>query len=246
MYLMNSSDRIVEAMLGAHKHWDERREALALAPGSQRPASTAFTIALSREAGAGGTMVARALGERLKWPVYDRELVQRIAEDLGVHAKLLESVDERRVSWMEGFLNSLVSGQAVSDVAYKRRLLETLVSLGTHGECIIVGRGAAQILPPESTVRVRLVSPVEQRILSVSQRYGVPREEAARRIDTTDRARESFVQRLCGKDVADFRQYDLVLNTARFSVPECADLIVEALRRFQARKDRKNPSTLAG
>jgi hypothetical protein len=46
--------------------------------------------------------------------------------------------------------------------------------------------------------------------------------------------RMRFVKDYFRKDSADPRQYDLVVNSSRFSVGECADLIVESLRRFQA------------
>lgn len=37
------------------------------------------------------------------------------------------------------------------------------------------------------------------------------------------------------EDPADPRNYDLLLNTSRFTIGECAELIIEALRRLQAR-----------
>jgi cytidylate kinase len=187
---------------------------------------------MSREPGAGGTTIARVVAERLGWPVYDSELIQRIAEDLGVHTSLLQSVDEKRVNWLQECLNAWTSS-AVSDFAYRQRLLETLLSLASHGECVIVGRGAAQFLAPETTLRVRLVGPLEERSRSVSQRFGVSREEAARRIEATDRDRNQFVREYFGKDATDARLYDLVLNSSRFSIKECADLIIEALRQLE-------------
>ncbi len=221
---------------GWRKHWDRqrRREISELGPIAPTAAPPpALTIALSREPGAGATTIARAVGERLGWPVYDRELVQRIAEDLGTHATLLESVDEKRVSWMQECVNAWTFGDALSDFAYRKRLLESLLALAAHGECIIVGRGAAQFLPPETTLRIRLVGPLDKRIAWVSQRFGVSKEEAARRIEATDRDRNRFVQEYFRKEATDPRQYDLVLNSSRFSVNQCADLIVQALHRLQ-------------
>ena len=50
-------------------------------------------------------------------------------------------------------------------------------------------------------------------------------------------------QRLClalalwnGKDPTDPAGYDLILNSGRFTVDECADLIIEGLRRLQAQR----------
>jgi cytidylate kinase len=233
MNATTASTGMAEAMLAAHHHWERQRSKEASESGSLAQATVvpppAWTIAVSREPGAGGTTIARAVGDRLGWPVYGYELLQRIAEDLGVHASLLESVDEKRLNWVQEFINSLISGGVVSDFAYRKRLKETLLVLAAHGECIIVGRGAAQLLAPETTLRVRLVGPLDKRISRVSQRFGVSREEAARRIETTDRERNRFIQDYFSKDGTDPRQYDLVLNSSRFSVNQSADVIVEAL-----------------
>ncbi len=244
-----SSDRMASAMRQARKHWEQQRnqETSELGPlVSAVAAPPALTIAVSREPGAGGTTIARAVGARLDWPVYDHELVQRIAEDLGIHANLLESVDEKRVNWIQQCLNDWTSGGVVNDFAYRRELMEGLLSLAAHGECVIVGRGAAQFLAPETTLRVRLVGPLEKRIESVSQRFGASREEAAHRIETTERERNRFVRAYFGKDATDCRLYDLVLNSSRYSVDACANLIVEALHQLQKQSAQKQTGCSAG
>jgi cytidylate kinase len=179
--------------------------------------------------------VGRAVGERLGWVVYDRELVQHVAADMGVRTSLLESLDEKHRSWLLECLEAFASTPGVSESAYARRLLETLLSLSAHGECVIVGRGAAQVLPLGLTLRVRLVAPVDDRVRVVCQRLGIPDGEATRWVARTDGERIRFVSDHFRKDSTDPRQYDLILNTSHFSVTECADLIIEALRRLQAR-----------
>src|SRR5262245_15881472 len=69
-----------------------------VSPKLPRPA---LTIAVSREAGANGALVARAVEQQLGWPVYDRELLQRVAEHMGLRASLLEAVDEKRKGWFQ-------------------------------------------------------------------------------------------------------------------------------------------------
>ncbi len=233
----STSVLVAEAMERARRQWQAqvKREARAGIPLVRSP--PAFTIALSREAGASGSLVARALGERLGWLVYDRELVEHIAADMGVRASLLDSVDEKHRGWVLECLEAFASAPAISEGAYVRHLVETLLSLGAHGNCIIVGRGAAQVLPPAVTLRVRLVSAVEDRVRAASQRLGISPEEARRWVERTDGERVRFVNDHFHKDPTDPRGYDLVLNSSRFSVPECADLIVEAERRLQARQE---------
>ncbi len=238
----SQSERLIEALAKVLQHWQSRRKAEARQVDDSGPSSRAFTIALSRESGARGTSTAREVGARLGWTVYDHELLERVAQEMKLRTSLLESVDERKVSWLQECVEAFASVPSVSGSAYVRHLTETLFSLAAHGECVIVGRGAAQILPAETTLRVRLVAPVEWRVVAMSRKLGVSREEAARQVETIDRERVRFVKDHFQKEATDPRQYDLVLNSSRYSVGECADLIVEGLRRLQAHEPVGSPT----
>jgi cytidylate kinase len=231
--LRSISNRSPEALMRAGQHWEARHQAEA---NEASRAPTAFTIALSRQVGARGRSVAVLVGERLGWQVYDNELLERIAQEMHLRASLLKSVDERRQSWIAECFESFSSVPTVTEGSYVQHLLETLLSLGAHGECVIVGRGAAQVLPPAATLRVRLVAPMEQRAAFVRQHHGLSAAEAARFIETTDRERSRFARDHFHKDPTDPAGYDLILNSGRFTVDECADLIIEGLRRLQAQR----------
>jgi cytidylate kinase len=227
MNLRGTSDRSSEALMRAMHHWEGQRQAAG--PGS---APAGFTIALSREVGAGGTSVARAVGERLGWPVYDHELLEHIAREQNLRVTLLESVDERRTSWIEECMEAWGEIPAVSNSAYVRYLTETMLSLAAHGECVIVGRGAAQVLPPGSTLRVRLVAPPEQRVAWMMRERGLAQAEAARQVAHVENERTRFIRDHFQKDPTDVHAYDLVVNSGRLSVADCAGLIVDALHRL--------------
>ena len=51
-------------------------------------------------------------------------------------------------------------------------------------------------------------------------------------MENTDRERAAFIKDHFLKDPADPRWYDLLLNVSRWSVMECADLIVDGLSRL--------------
>ncbi len=76
-----------------------------------------FTIALSRETGTGGTLIGRELGDKLGWVVYDDQLLERIAQDMGLRTHLLKSVDERRHSWLLETAETFSSAHSKSDWA---------------------------------------------------------------------------------------------------------------------------------
>jgi cytidylate kinase len=244
MHHSRASERVTGALTQALHHWESRHQAEAADPRAGRTAP-AVTIALSREAGANAEAVARAAAGRLGWPVYDQELLRRIADEMGVHASLLASVDERRRPWLSECLEGFATNPAVSQGAYVRRLVETVLSLATHGECVIVGRGATHILPAATTLRVRLVAPLEARVESLRRREKLGHAEAARRVAELDRERAHFVREHFQKDTSDTHLYDLVLNTGRFSVAECAELIVEAARRLGRHAAAASPEPAA-
>jgi cytidylate kinase len=227
MMLGNATQRAIGALFHSHTYEHEEGEAGAGRPG--------LTIAINRQAGARGAEIARLVGEKLNWPVFDRELVQRIAEQTGVRARLLENLDERRVHWLREVIESFTSRPTVQTTTYLRHLVEVIASLSARGRCVIVGRGAAMLLPLATTLRVRVVAPLEDRIASVRQTQSLSRDAALRWIEHTDRERTLFYKEHFNKDVNDPLNHDLILNSGRFSPAECTDLIIEALKQMQQR-----------
>jgi cytidylate kinase len=227
------SERLAYALDRLHRQLQAEREAITTPGNFLGRSPAAFTVALSRQAGANGSPVARSVGERLGWNIYDRELLQQIADDMGVRSTLLETVDERHQSWLLECLESLGPASGVSQPGYVRHLVETLVSLAWHGQCVIVGRGAAQLLPAATTLRVRLVGSLSDRIKVMGARMTISQAEAEKLVQKIDRERFGFVPDHFHRDSTDPDGYDLVLNSSRFNILECSDLIIEALHRLQ-------------
>lgn len=188
-----------------------------------------FTIALSREAGTPALEVAREVGERLDWPVYDREVAARIAQVLHLPVAAVEAIDERRQSWLLECIESFGSGRELSESSYFRHLISVIRSLGEKGRCLIVGHGAEFILPPHSTLRVCLVGDREDRIAAISRSHRVDHWTASRQLDEIHRERIRFLSTHFNVDPTQPRNYDLVLNCSHWSPSYCADFILRAL-----------------
>jgi cytidylate kinase len=217
----------------ACRHWERRRQA-AQKTGAER-AVRPFSIAIAREAGSGATAIAQEVGRRLGWPVYDRDLVDHIAKEMGLRAGLLESLDERHTSWMSEAMQQFLATTAtpyVGESNYVRHVAETILALGTHGECVIVGRGSAMILREETTLRVRLVAPFKDRVARTAAVLNLDHAAAAKRLEQLDRERTQYIRDHFLKHPEDPHFSDIVLNTSRFSLNACADLIVDALHRM--------------
>lgn len=203
------------------------------APKGGRPLSIAF----SREAGAGGVTVAHEVGKHLGWPVYDRELFEKLAQDMKVDVSLIEDYDERRGSWLVDTIKAFSATASVSETAYFHRLVRMLQALGERGECIVVGRGSPYILPRETTLRVRIVASRADRIAFIAASQNLSRADATAFVETQDRDRVKFIKDHFHKDPDDPLSYDLIINRSRFSVEETSELVVSALRRMRARTE---------
>lgn len=211
----------------AVRHWERRRQLWERS--ATRAAESTTTIAISRDYGAGGRAIAQEAAEALGWPLYDRELVDKIAHDSGMQEKLLEDLDEKCPNWLAESLEGFAFTKHVSGAGYAVRLRKTLMALYCHGECIVLGRGAPQILPPQRTLSVRLIAPDKFRIAQIAKELGIPEKDAHAKIREVDGGRLAFVRNYFHKDPADALAYDLIINTSRFDTGACVDLILSAL-----------------
>ena len=199
----------------------------------QTPPRSPFTIAISREVGAMGNGVATEVGRRLDWPVYDRNILDKIAARLRRPPSHVQDIDERQGSWLgECFSSLLDHDHFVSSGAYFEHLLAVLRGLGSAGRCVIVGRGANFILPAETTLRIRMVAQTEDRARVAARRLGLSAQEAASYVETAERQRLAFLKAHFEEDPTDPHHYDLVLNMSRLSVDDAADLVIETLYRL--------------
>jgi len=210
-------------------------------PKGHRPTTDASeqkhaVIAVSREVGARGETVARELGHQLGCPVYGREIVEKVAEELRQPASVLQRFDERPTFWLEDWVMGMPGqGAPISMDTYVKYLFATVRGMAEMGRCVIVGRGAGRLLPASRTLRVSLIADRPDRIKTVQRVHHLDETAAVEWLDRTEHERSLFIRRNFGVDPADPHLYDVMLNTSRLSIAECADTIAGAFVQFEAR-----------
>lgn len=226
-------DQRVELM---KRHW---RNLPSPMPSATEPkqAGPGITIAISRQRGALGSQIGVEVGKQLDWPVYDRKLVDLVAERSVLRAELLESIDEHDRPWLIETLTGLSHPGEISSAGYLHHLKHVIAALASHGKCIIVGRGATAFLPSETTLKVRVHAPLEQRMQRVAQDEAISLEVAGGHIEEVDRGRAKFVAQHFETDVSRADLFDLVINSQRLTAEACAEMIATAARSMQAALD---------
>ncbi len=200
-------------------------------------------IVVSREAGAGGSEIARLVGQKLGWDVLDKEIVDCLASQFGTPHSLVEFVDEKHISWIEEVFSNWLEGQGFTSSTYVHRLNHLLLLAAHHGNVVIVGRSARFILPPQRGLSVRIVAPLDFRVEQVLLQRGVNENEAREIVEESDRQREAFVKEHFHHQAADPHMYDLVINVEKLVPEDAADLIVDAARSWMKKSGVTIPSS---
>ena len=195
-------------------------------------------ITISREFGAGGSDLARALGEKLQWPVLDRELVRAVAKRLRLDPRHVEPVDERTSNWLARLVASALlmsppeqhvdvdSNTVVHPDAVAEAARAAILAAAQTPPLIVVGHGAQCLFQHRpSTLHVRLVSSMDQRVDRICRRETCDRVAAAQVARRMDEVRRAYVRRHYHTDIRDPLLYDLHLNTSTIPIDVCVDVI---------------------
>lgn len=215
--------------------WTRLQETAARTAGRQELGPLTSTrvsyVAISREAGAAGPLVARLVGEQLGWEVYDKNLLDRTAQRYNESRLMLDQVDETAGNWIYDVFGTWMDPHVIPHVKYMVQVGHMIQVLARAGNAVFVGRGAQFLLPRSKTLAVRIVASETFRVARVQQRQSFGRLEALDWMHRADRGRQAFIQHFFHRDINDPHLYDLVLNVERLSPAAVVDHIVRAVCR---------------
>jgi cytidylate kinase len=167
--------------------------------------------------------LAEELHERLGWKILSQEDVssaaakayrmteQELFRGLYLPANFYERFTHRKTRY-------LLATQA------------TVTELLADGDGIYHGL-AGQFLFADlcNAFKVRIVAPMEYRIETAMQRFGLTRAEARRHLSDADDYRSRWGRQIFHADITDADLYDLVINLEQLSIDRAATMIVEIM-----------------
>lgn len=192
-----------------------------------------MTVAVSREAGARGTTVARKLAELLGWQVFDQETLDYLLHDDTARGQLLADVPAAARAWADEQIDRLQRQKRLSADPGAAAMVRLVLTVAARGDVVIVGRGAGYVLPAETTLHARVVAPFESRVGHFAEAFRLTREEATAEVRARDEKRAQFLTRTLYRDPAELYAYDVVVNSARLGLEGAAQFLGWALRTKQ-------------
>ena len=110
------------------------------------------------------------------------------------------------------------------------RLQNDIVKKLAQKPCIIVGRGASVTLADQSNVlNIFVYADKEDRIRRIMKKEQIDRPAAEERIRTVDRERREFFQKNTGLYWGDLDRFDIILDSSKYGIENCADIIMRYL-----------------
>jgi cytidylate kinase len=209
--------------------WQEERR-IAERKGLEGKNAQLPTVCISREYGARGAEMGRMVAERLGFRFYSQELIHDIAEEAHVRQQVVESLDERVQDGIAEWVSTMIKRGVFAPSDYLRNLSKVVLTLARHGKGVIIGRGAHFILDRGSTLRVRVIAPLEVRVSRISARDSLTEQAARAKIVRIDNERVAFNRQHYNADISDPAHYDMVVNTGTLGVEGAADQTVHAFR----------------
>lgn len=190
-------------------------------------------ITLSRDEGSFGNEIAMELANSLGWHLFDKEIVNYIAENNHVREDIVRQLDERSQGIIQESIMRLLRGPGIAPFGsdeYHNSLIKTLTTLATHGDAILVGRGANFALRgSEHGLHIRVTGSLDVRAKRASEAWQVSKEKAQACLASGDAQRRNFIHYHYGYSFDDLSYYDLVFNTDRISADQAANSILSVM-----------------
>lgn len=204
----------------------------------------ALVITIGREFGSGGRELGRRLSEELSIAYYDQEILKEIAQRTSLSESYVREIIEKRpfASYpihigrtMHPMGNPILDQTAL---IYQQQS-ETIKSLASKADCVIVGRCADYILRDQKPIRIFVYADMEYKVKRCKERApeneNLTDKEMEKMIKTVDKNRARYYDFYTGNDWGDKKNYDLCINTTGMSIKDSAHSLAQFIKTINNR-----------
>jgi hypothetical protein len=190
-------------------------------------------IAIEHDVGSLAKEAANALSREIGWQVFDKEIVEYIAENAHLRENVVRELDEKAQNFVhdevERLLRLLFEGESFGEVEYHQALLKTLATLRAHGEAILVGHGGAFAFEDKSCLSIRITASSDVRAKRLCRRWKEPVEKVQKHMHESDQEIKEFIHFHFRKNRDDLTSYDLIFNTDHLPTNKIVNAVLEVL-----------------
>ena len=181
-------------------------------------------VTISRQHGAGGREIGKALAEKMGVPFYDKQLTALVAEESGLAQEYINQIEEK-----DSMLYSLYLSTEANQTAINAQSA-VLKEIAEKGSCVIVGRAADYVLSEYNPYKVFVFAPLEYKKARIMANYGDEESLALSNIEKADKRRAKFYQNITGKEWGKAENYNLLVDGS-IGVDKVVEQILTAIEK---------------
>jgi len=198
-------------------------------------------ITISRDYASGGRKLGRLLAKRLGYHYVDKSLFQKIAEDLNVSERTLESFEksrEYRISntfsklFGQSYIQRIVGydKSVVEEKEYQTSLKNLILKTAEEDDVVIIGRAAYFFLKDmKNCYHFHLVAPMDWRKKYAVEELRLPSDRAQEILEKSDINHLWFHRLICGNRFDDPFLFHLTLNMGFISIEKAVEVIISVV-----------------
>ncbi len=188
-----------------------------------------LVITISREYGSGGRYVGRIVADKLGIKFYDKDFIEKLAEETGLSEEYIENNEQKR-NKLDTLNNGYYSGLNNADELFIQES-KLIKQVAKKESCVIIGRCADFILKEQpNTIKIFIYSNMEDKIKRATEIYGFNKEKAEKEIKRINKLRANHYKYYTGKEWKDNSNYDICINSDTLGVEKAADIICQIAR----------------
>ncbi|MEE1242424.1 AAA family ATPase [Frisingicoccus sp.] len=188
-------------------------------------------ITISREFGSGGRTIGREVAKRLGIPCYDKELIEKIADETGYAKSFIEEEGEHapnshKLAYM--FMGRGLDGLSNADHIWmaEKKVIEELAD---KESCVIVGRCADYILKDRTDcLNVFVYADTKFKAERIVKLYGESHLNPEKRLADKDKKRKLNYKYFTEREWGRYNNYHMSLDSGFLGINQAVEMIVNA------------------
>ena len=207
-----------------------------------------FVITIAREYCSGGQKIGTRLAEELGVNCYNSEMFRLVSKNENMRDDVVSHDDRIKDTSLFDVAKEIYSDPLPTrdvkdvltdkiedeDVVLIKNLYdyqsEIIVELAKRESCIIVGRCANYILKDNpNAINVFIHAPIGFKLKRAQSRHYMPENELRNYLAKVDERKADYYFKYTGCDWTDIKNYDISLDTSKYGISGCVELIKKFL-----------------
>lgn len=187
-------------------------------------------ITIGRQVGSGGSYIGHEAAKRLGIECYDKRLIEYASQYGNLDEKAVRYAEEKRANPFfytvprEAQNERTGRGIPINDMVFN--LQSAVIEELAKKPCVIIGRCADYVLRGRTGIySVFIYADMESRIKRICETRNLTEMQAEAVIRREDRERKKYYECYTGKKWGTKESYDICLNSGKFGLEYCIDLI---------------------